>query len=159
MTTFKKILIGIDDSKFAKNAAKTGFDLAKQFGAAVGLVNIIEATYIPSPVTDTTIGMPMETGVNMVGIEMLDIQNHISDDIIASTIKTYGEGLEVTHFTDYGSTADGIINCSKEFKADLIVIGTHSRTGFDRLFMGSVAEHVVRHAEMPVLVVPFKENE
>lgn len=159
MTTFKKILIGIDDSKFAKHAAKTGFDLAKQFGASVGLVHIIEATYIPSPVTDTTIGMPLETGVNMVNVEMLDIQNHISDDIIENTIKTYGEGLEVTHFTDYGSTADGIINCSKEFKADLIVIGTHSRSGLDRLFMGGVAEHVVRHAEMPVLVVPFKENE
>ncbi len=159
MTTFKKILIGIDDSKFAKHAAKTGLDLAKQFGAAVGLVHIIEAAYIPAPVTDATMGMPLETGTNMVNVEMLEIQNHVSDDMIENTIKTYGKDVEVTHFTDYGSTADGIISCSKEFEADLIVIGTHSRTGLDRLFMGSVAEHVVRHAEMPVLVVPFKEND
>jgi nucleotide-binding universal stress UspA family protein len=158
MTTFKKILIGIDDSKFAKHATKAGFDLAKQFGAAVGLVHIIEAAYLPGPVSDTTLGMPLETGTNLASLELMDIQTHISDDIIANTIKEYGEGLEVTHFTDYGSTADGIINCSKEFNADLIVIGTHSRTGFDRLFMGSVAEHVVRHAEMPVLVVPLVEE-
>ena len=55
--------------------------------------------------------------------------------------------------------ADGIIQCSKDFGADLIiVIGTHSRTGFDRLLMGSVAEDVVRHSEIPVLVVPFEEG-
>ena len=39
------------------------------------------------------------------------------------------------------------------------MIGTHSRTGLDRLFMGSVAEHVVRHSKVPVLVVPLQENE
>jgi nucleotide-binding universal stress UspA family protein len=67
--------------------------------------------------------------------------------------------MQVTHFTEYGSTASGIIECSKEFGADLIVIGTHSRSGLDRLLMGSVAEHVVRHSEVPVLVVPFKVDE
>jgi len=66
--------------------------------------------------------------------------------------------MQVTHFTDYGSTADGIIHCAKEFGADLIVIGTHNRHGLERLLMGSVAEHVVRHADVPVLVVPFKSE-
>jgi nucleotide-binding universal stress UspA family protein len=40
----------------------------------------------------------------------------------------------------------------------MIVIGTHSRTGIDRLLMGSVAEHVIRHSEVPVLVVPMVEE-
>jgi nucleotide-binding universal stress UspA family protein len=66
--------------------------------------------------------------------------------------------MEVTHFNEFGSTGDGILNCSKEFKADLIVIGTHSRKGLDRLLSGSVSEHVVRHSEVPVLVVPMKEG-
>jgi len=89
---------------------------------------------------------------------MLNAQDEISESIIVHTAKKYGGKLEVTHFNDYGSTADGIINCSHEFKADLIVIGTHSRTGIDRLLSGSVAEHVVRHSEIPVLVVPSKES-
>ncbi len=42
--------------------------------------------------------------------------------------------------------------------AKMIVIGTHSRTGIDRFFMGSVAEQVVRHSDIPVLVVPFVES-
>lgn len=159
MTVFKKILIGIDNSKFAEHATKVGFDLARQFGSAVGLVHIIEPAYIQSPITDPTMGMPLDTSADMVGMEVLNVQTKISEDIIDNTIAKYGEGLEVIHFTDYGSTADGIINCSKEFDADLIVVGTHSRSGLDRLLMGSVAEHVVRHSEVPVLVVPLKENE
>jgi len=40
----------------------------------------------------------------------------------------------------------------------MIVVGTHSRKGIDRLFMGSIAENVVRHSKVPVLVVPLKEE-
>jgi nucleotide-binding universal stress UspA family protein len=91
--------------------------------------------------------------------EIMDVQNQLSENLIEKTIKKFGNGLQVTHFNEFGDTADGIISCSKEFGADLIVIGTHSRSGIDRLLMGSVAEHVVRHSEIPVLVVPLKESE
>ena len=64
--------------------------------------------------------------------------------------------MQITTFNDYGSTADGILKCSEEFGADMIVVGTHSRTGIDRFLMGSIAEDVVRHAQVPVLVVPMK---
>jgi len=152
----KKVLIGIDDSKFAENAAKYGFDIAHKFKAKVGLVHIVEPVIIPP----TNSGDPLLSGVvDQANIEMdlINIQNKSGQELIAHTIKKYGEGLEVTHFNEYGDTADGIINCSKEFGADLIIIGTHSRTGLDRFLMGSVAEHVVRHSAIPVLVVPFHE--
>ncbi|MCJ8211880.1 universal stress protein [Mucilaginibacter sp. RS28] len=158
MTQFSKILIGIDNSKYAEHAAKQGFDLARTFNATVGLVHIVEPVFVPNTNVDTTMGMPLEPTLSpVVEMEMLDAQNKASDNIIDKTIAQYGEGIEVTHFKDYGDTADGILNCAKEFHADLIVIGTHSRSGFDRLLMGSVAEHVVRHANVPVLVVPFVE--
>jgi nucleotide-binding universal stress UspA family protein len=64
----------------------------------------------------------------------------------------------VSHYNEFGDTSDGIINCSREFGADMIVIGTHSRSGIDRLLMGSIAEQVVRQSEIPVLVVPFVEE-
>lgn len=159
MTTFKKILIGIDNSKYAEHAAKTGFELAKTFGAKAGLVHVVEPTYAPtSPASDPSMGIPVESAVNPAAeMEMIDIQNKASDDLMTRVIKDYAGDLEVSKFKDYGSTADGILHCCGEFKADLIVIGTHSRSGLDRLLMGSVAEHVVRHAEVPVLVVPFGE--
>ncbi len=152
----KKILIGIDNSKYAEHAAEYGFDIARQFNAEVGLVNIVEPIII-SPLAaaaDPVMGMPMQ-GTGIEEMEILDVQKNQSENIIESTIKKFAGEMQVTHFNEYGPTADGIIHCSKEFGADLIVIGTHSRSGLDRLLMGSVAEHVVRHSEVPVLVVPF----
>jgi nucleotide-binding universal stress UspA family protein len=152
-----RILIGIDDSKFAEYAASYGFDLAKTFNAHVGLVHIVEPMVAPVSANDTITGLPFqESGVNE--LEVLHVQEQQSDHIVNRTIQKYAGDLQVTHFNEYGSTADGILHCSKEFNADLIVLGTHSRTGFDRLLMGSVAESVVRNSEVPVLVVPLVNN-
>ncbi|HEY2580275.1 MAG TPA: universal stress protein [Mucilaginibacter sp.] len=155
----KKILIGIDDGKHAEHAAEYGFDIARKFNAAVGLVNIIEPVVIPqsSAGIDPIMGMPMQ-GIGVEEMELLDIQKSQSENITDAIIKKFAGDMEVTHFSEFGSTGDGILNCSKEFNADLVVLGTHSRTGFDRFLMGSVAEHVVRHSEVPVLVVPMKEE-
>jgi len=154
----KKILIGIDDSKYAEHAAEYGFDIARKFNASVGLVNIVEPAMMPqmSSSADPILGVPSQ-GVGMEELEIMDIQKNQSENIVERTIKKFAGDMKVTHFNEYGSTADGIISCSKEFKADLIVIGTHNRSGIDRLLMGSIAEHVVRHSEVPVLVVPFGE--
>ena len=151
----KKILIGIDNSKFAENAAKYGFDIAHKFNAKVALVHIVEPVMMPySNTTDPLLGT---ADLAMADADIINIQNNASKAIIDNTIKKFGDGLEVTHYSEFGDTADGIITCSKEFGADMIVVGTHSRTGLDRLIMGSVAEHVVRQSEVPVLVVPFVE--
>lgn len=152
----KKILIAIDDSKHADHAAKYGFDLASKLNAEVGLVNIVEPVIVP-PVSgpDPLTGLP-STGIE--DIELMNIQKEQSENIVERTIKKYAGETPVTHFSEYGSSSDGIISCSKEFGADLIIIGTHNRHGIDRLLMGSVAEHVVRHSHVPVLVVPMADS-
>jgi nucleotide-binding universal stress UspA family protein len=152
-----KILIGIDDSKFAEHAAEYGFDIARKFNAAVGLVNIVEPAMMPQVGT----GVDPFLGVQNSGVgdmELLDIQKNQAENTVDRFIKLFAGDMQVSHFTNYGSTSDGILQCSKEFEADLIVIGTHSRTGIDRLLMGSVAEDVVRHSEVPVLVVPMESE-
>jgi nucleotide-binding universal stress UspA family protein len=106
---------------------------------------------------DPTLSLP-EMVSTPEEMEILDIQKNQAENIADRTIKKFASDLEVTHFTEYGPTADGIIACSKEFNADLIVIGTHKRSALERLIAGSVAEHVVRHAEVPVLVVPFSSS-
>jgi nucleotide-binding universal stress UspA family protein len=152
----EKILIAIDDSAYAEHAAEYGFDIARKFNAAVGLVNIVVPAMMPQMGTsnDPILGTP-SMGIGIEEMELMDIQKNQSENIIDRTIKKFAGDMPVTHFTEYGQTADGILTCGKEFKADLIVIGTHSRTGIDRFLMGSVAEHVVRHSEVPVLVVPM----
>jgi nucleotide-binding universal stress UspA family protein len=152
-----KILIGIDDTTYARNAAAYGFDMARNYKASVGLVHIIEPTLIPPTPGDNLTGIPMDNTLGIQEAELTNIQTEQSQLVIERTIKELGEGMEITTFTQYGSTADGIIDCGKEFNADLIVIGTHKRSGFDRLISGSIAEEVVRHSRVPVMVVPTVE--
>jgi nucleotide-binding universal stress UspA family protein len=153
-----KILIAVDDSKYSQRAAEFGFDLARTYKAEVGLVSIVEPIIYPVSGTDTITGVPIE-GSNIDEAAMLKIQSESAENIMQQTIKMLGSDLQVTQFTEYGLTADGILKCCKEFNADMIVVGTHSRTGLGRLFMGSVAENVVRHSYVPVLVVPLKESD
>jgi nucleotide-binding universal stress UspA family protein len=153
-----KVLIGIDDSPYARNAAVYGFDIARSYNASVGLVHIIEPAIIPPSPADNFTGVAMDGTLGVQEAELAEIQSSQSEIMIERTIKELGEGLEITTFKQYGSRADGIIDCSKEFKADLIVLGTHKRSGLDRLFAGSVAEEVVRHSVVPVMVVPFVEH-
>ena len=153
----KKILIAIDDSKISEHAAAYGFDIARLYNAEVGLVHIVEPVMLPPAGTDVMTGTPFE-GTVANDFEMIKAQAESSENILEKTADKFGTELKVTHFTQYGSTAGGIIDCGREFKADLIVLGTHGRTGLDRLLMGSTAEHVVRHSDVPVLVVPLKEE-
>jgi nucleotide-binding universal stress UspA family protein len=155
-----KILIGIDESKYADNAAAYGFNLARKVSATVGIVNIIEPVAgAVSPMNDTTFGLPFEGTADLTTVELLDSQNQAADTLLNRIITKYGEGLQVTQYTDYGSSSDGIINCGATFGADLIVIGTHQRSGFDRLLMGSVAGDIVRNSKIPVLVIPTDEEQ
>jgi len=154
----KKILIGVYDSKYAEHAAKYGFSLAESLNAQVGLVNIVEPAAIPmvSNGADEILGSPMQA-MNTNNVDLLEVQTEISAAILNRINNKYAGKVPVTQFHEYGSTGEGIIGCSAEFKADLIVIGTHPRSTFGRLFSGDIAEYVVRHSEVPVLVIPSKE--
>jgi nucleotide-binding universal stress UspA family protein len=62
-------------------------------------------------------------------------------------------GIDVQHRLEYGDPESIILKVAQEIGADLIVLGTHGRTGLRRLLMGSVAEHILRNAPCPVLTV------
>jgi nucleotide-binding universal stress UspA family protein len=154
-----KIIIGIDDSKYARNAAASGFGLARKFGAHVGVVHVIEPVVTPLDTSDSLLNIPM---ANIGGPEeqnLINAKTDYSDQLIKRMVSDLSEGLEVTYLSQYGSTADGILQSAVEFGADLIVIGTHKRSGFDRFLMGDVAEGVVHRTTIPVLVVPFESGE
>lgn len=154
----RKILIGIDESEFSRHAAAYGFDIAHTYGAEVGLVHIVEPVVMPIDTQDGLLGTPFDPNLNLPGAELETLQAERSTMLLNQASKEWGEGLEVAHFTQYGSTADGIIECSQEFNADLIVLGTHRRTGIDKFFLGNVAELVINKSLIPVLVVPYIET-
>jgi nucleotide-binding universal stress UspA family protein len=58
-----------------------------------------------------------------------------------------------------GDYAENILQTAKEIKADIIVIGTHSRKGLDKVLLGSVAENVLHHTKIPLFIIPVKSPE
>ena len=62
-------------------------------------------------------------------------------------------GTDVAKRVEVGDPANTVCSVGEELDVDVIVVGSHGRTGLSRLFLGSVSEHVVRHAASPVLVV------
>lgn len=67
--------------------------------------------------------------------------------------------VPVEHVIEEGDPVATILRVAKEKKVEQIVMGTHGRTGLNRLLMGSVAENVLRHAECPVVIVRGKSSE
>jgi nucleotide-binding universal stress UspA family protein len=118
----------------------------------------MEAMLAPVPGPDIVTGSIFDPAITSEP-EIMNIQKEISENLIENTIRHFAGDLKVTQFSEFGTSADGILDCSAQFGADLIIVGTHSRSGLDRFLMGSVAEHVVRHSKVPVLVIPFVEKD
>lgn len=140
---YKKILISVDNSAHSLNAAKKGFALAHQLKATVGLVQVIDKA---KEVISADLGITAEQSQSVLINQ--------AEENIQQLIKMYDNVKEVLRFTPEGFPKDEILNTAKEWEADLIIMGTHGRTGLAHLLVGSVAEYVIKHAGIPVMVVP-----
>jgi nucleotide-binding universal stress UspA family protein len=138
----RSILIAHDFSETADHALSYALDLAERLGAKATVVHTYE---IPS------YGMPAAPVVSpeMVG-DIARIERSSLDQVAARSRKP---GVDLNTVLRQGTPAAEIVATAKELKADLIVMGTHGRRGLSRVFMGSVAEKVVRTAPCPVLTM------
>ena len=142
---YKKILVPVDGSAFSFSAAKYAIALAKPSGAEVICVHsIVNPPYMTYP----SAGMMIPRYIEEAKTEA----SGWFDQIKAMAAPA---GVKVTTDTilDVFSITDSILNYAKAHNVDLIVMGTHGRSGVKRLLMGSVASGVVAHAGCPVLVV------
>ncbi len=89
------------------------------------------------------------------------VPNPNIDDLkrMLEEVKPTDEGIEYEHRLITGSPSDAIVRLAEEEKADMIILGTHGRTGLSRLVMGSVAELVVRRSPCPVLTLKQPNTE
>jgi nucleotide-binding universal stress UspA family protein len=145
---FKKILIAVDNSIYSEKAAKIGYQMAAKFEAVVALTNII----VPVPIT-----VNPEMTLAPAFMDVYENNEKNSMALLKAFEKKYAKGIATVQVNSINSPVDGIIEEAKKWNADLIVIGTHGRTGLNHFFMGSVAEHVTRQSACPVLIVPNKE--
>ena len=72
--------------------------------------------------------------------------------------KKHSNGIVTTYLSIIDTAGHGILQQAEEWGAELIVVGTHGRSGLYHFLMGSVAEHVARKSACPVLIVPNKDE-
>lgn len=133
-----KILVPVDGSDLAEAAISEALDTARP-DAALILVRAAEARVIPG--TD-----PIDAQ-----IEVVDEAEHYLASVKDSLEKRGVKNIE-THVW-YGPAAPAIIEAARVYKADLIVMSTHGRSGLGRLVFGSVAESVLRGSTAPILLL------
>jgi nucleotide-binding universal stress UspA family protein len=135
-------MVAVDFSDYSKAALQYAAFLAERFGAALTLVHAVEPYIYPE---DLSAGFTIEE------LDARWIQREKEKlELLRQTIK---EGIAATVVVTMGAAWNRIVGTAKSRSADLIVIGTHGRTGLKHALMGSTAERVVRHATCPVLVV------
>jgi nucleotide-binding universal stress UspA family protein len=142
MTAFRKILVPIDFSKHSDRALETAVDLARKYDAAVTVMHVYVIPTVPLP-----------EGYIVAGPDQItEILNKTKDALDGARKRVVAMGAaKVDTLMAEGVAFTEIVRVAREKGYDLIVMGTHGRTGLKHALMGSVAEKVVRKAPCAVL--------
>lgn len=149
MTAFTKILVPVDFSSHSQSAIRAAADLSKRYDASVTLVHVYQPVALTLP----------DGYVLYTPSQMADLLSAFDKQLKASKKEAEAAGaLRVETSLLQGVIASEILEFAKQQGSDLIVMGTHGRTGIRHVVMGSVAERVLRMAHCPVLTVKAQEG-
>lgn len=141
MTKFRHILVPVDFEPSSQQALEIAIDLALKFDARLTIVHAWDLA--PSPYTSGPYLSPdLWSAVEKAAKEQLESS-------LADARKRLPRAAALLL---HGHVSTEILAAIDRVQADLVVLGTHGRHGLNRLFLGSVAESVVRGAKVPVLV-------
>lgn len=153
MIAIKNILVATDFSEPSDAALLYGKNFARTYGAALHVLHVVDD--LSGRVIATPVAVPADLGKLQMDLE--EDARHTLDGLLTR------EDRKALHAHDVLLTstrpADAIVSYARDAKIDLIIMGTHGRTGISHFFMGSVAQHVVRLAPCPVLTVRHPERE
>lgn len=138
-----KILVPLDGSALAEAVLPRVADLAQSSGAAVLLLRAVETHTLPA--VD-----PTQAQIRVVK----EGEEYVTE--VAERVKAQGV-KDVTTSVWYGPAAYAIVEGARLYKADVIAMTTHGRSGLGRLILGSVAESVLRGTTTPILLVRAAE--
>lgn len=142
---YQRILVPVDGSPTSERALQEALRLAQQQSGRLELVHVLGDVRL------------MEANSYINYAEMKDAMTSAGKKLLEQTqmvAQQSGTAAEVKLLEAGGTRiASAIVEEARQWQADLIVIGTHGRTGFSRVLFGSVAEGVVRTAHIPVLLI------
>ena len=140
----KHILVPIDFSEQAECAAKVAAKIARQTNADIFLLHMLE---MPQGVVDAMSGGDHTTPASLLFMKKV---HERFDELKA---QDFFKGITITESVQFHKTFDGVIQESKKQNIDLIVMGSSGSSGIKEIIVGSNTEKIVRHSDVPVLVV------
>lgn len=138
---YERILVPTDGSENAERVIEEAIDVANQYGASVHGLYVLNTGAIASP--DVQFREQYVERGEELGAEAVAEVAAAADEA----------GVSVTTSVVHGTPDDEILEYAADKDVDLIVVGTHGRSGLRHALLGSVAERVIRQSETPVLVV------
>ncbi len=144
--TLQTLLVGIDFSPESTLAQEHAFQLAAQNDADLHLLHVLYRPVIPPSLA--ALPKLVEAGKSLEDAQVAEAQTHLAEITAAFADRDVALSSTIGH----GEAAQVLIDTAAQTAADLIITGTHGRTGFRRLRLGSVAESVAHHAPCSVLV-------
>lgn len=135
---WQRVLVATDGSKYSGAAAERAIDFAKSYGGELKVLSVVD--------------VPAEFyGESLEAVEGLIKRAKGSVEDVRKMAEAAGVRAET--FVREGESYEQIIEIAEEHNVNIIVMGSHGRTGLKRLLMGSVTEKVIGHAPCPVLVI------
>lgn len=138
---FHKILIAIDDNPSSMVVAASGLQLARQYNSEIALISI------PPDENDNE----QDPATRRERNDMMEQNLHASQ---LNVVEKIFKGISIKTFVAKGIPYKVIIDAAERWGADIIVMGTHGRTGLPHLLLGSVAEDVIRRSKKTVVIIP-----
>jgi nucleotide-binding universal stress UspA family protein len=140
----RRILAATDFSAGAERALQWARALSEAFSADLVILHVLDLSLAGAA------GLPTELAAMPAVGQLMD---RLRSEATAEMTKVAARHPRARTLLREGSPRQTILDVAREVGADVIVVGTHGRTGLAHVFFGSVAEHVVRHSRVPVLTV------
>jgi nucleotide-binding universal stress UspA family protein len=151
MIQLNRILVPVDFSEFSRHALRYGCALAEKFGAELHLLHVVEPYYPPVPEAGFMLGERDEY--------LSALKAAAERELTGLPGASQAQGIRMVRSVVAGPPFVEIVRYAREHAMDLIVVGSHGRSGLAHVLMGSVAERVVRKAGCPVLTVRPGQHE
>jgi nucleotide-binding universal stress UspA family protein len=145
MSKIETILLATDGSSASEGASDEAIDLAVQVGARLLVVSVLGSSSRPAGASAETSGPA-------------DSRDSLTTKAQGIVQRAKAAGSDATFLVWDGDPGEGIVAAAHSENADLIVVGSHGRSGVSRFLIGSVSDYVVRHAHCPVMVVRGKSE-
>ena len=140
---YKRVLVPLDGSELAESVLPLLTEIAGPLDMTIVLVRVLEP--IPPMAVEST---------GPIVVDDLDTRRRDAAEYLAPiAIGLRARGIETTWTVRVGRAEEEIIAAARTARADLIAMSTHGRSGLGRLLFGSVAEQVLRHADVPVFLM------